>query len=42
MPEAVKQHIEQLKAQGAHIIYGIDERLAAELPSPSHEDASWA
>ena len=26
MPEAVKKHIEELKAQGAHIIYGINEK----------------
>ena len=26
MPENVRQHIEQLKAQGAHIIYGINEK----------------
>ena len=26
MPEAVKKHIEELKVQGAHIIYGINEK----------------
>ena len=30
MPENVRQHIEQLKAQGAHIIYGIDEQKMGE------------
>ena len=30
MPENVRQHIEQLKAQGAHIIYGINEKEMGE------------
>ena len=36
MPEAVKQHIETLKRQGAHIMYGIDaaEMARAAKPEP--------
>ena len=34
MPEAVKQHIEQLKAQGAHIMYGIDAAEMARAARP--------
>ena len=36
MPEAVKQHIGRLKAQGAHIMYGIDadEMAKAAQPEP--------
>ena len=36
MPEAVKQHIEALKRQGAHIMYGIDaaEMARAAKPEP--------
>ena len=36
MPEAVKQHIEALKRQGAHIMYGIDaaEMQRAARPEP--------
>ncbi len=30
MPETVKQHIRQLKAQGGHIVYGIDPTAMAE------------
>ena len=30
MPENVKKHIEQLKAQGAHIIYGVNEKEMGE------------
>ena len=30
MPEKVRQHIEQLKAQGAHIIYGVNEQQMGE------------
>ena len=30
MPENVRQHIEQLKAQGAHIIYGVNEKEMGE------------
>jgi hypothetical protein len=31
MPDAVKQHINMLKAQGAHIMYGIDEKEMAQV-----------
>ena len=34
MPEAVKRHIEQLKAQGAHIMYGIDAAEMARAAKP--------
>ncbi len=34
MPEAVKQHIEQLKAQGAHIIYGTNTAEMAKASKP--------
>ena len=34
MPENVKQHIEQLKAQGAHIIYGTDAKDLAKAARP--------
>ena len=34
MPDAVKQHIEALKSQGAHIIYGIDEQAMASAAQP--------
>ncbi len=34
MPENVKQHIEQLKGQGAHIMYGIDEAAMAKAAKP--------
>lgn len=30
MPEKVRQHIERLKAQGAHIIYGVNEQQMGE------------
>jgi len=34
MPENVKQHIEALKSQGAHIMYGIDTRQMAQAAKP--------
>ena len=34
MPDAVKQHIEELKAQGAHVMYGIDEKEMARAAKP--------
>ncbi|MBR1932596.1 MAG: glycosyl hydrolase family 2, partial [Prevotella sp.] len=34
MPEAVKQHIEKLKQQGAHIIYGISEGEMMRVAKP--------
>ena len=34
MPENVKQYIEKLKAQGAHIMYGIDEKEMARVAKP--------
>ena len=34
MPEEVKLHIEQLKAQGAHVMYGIDKTEMAKAASP--------
>ena len=34
MPENVKRHIETLKAQGAHIMYGIDEKEMARVAKP--------
>ncbi len=34
MPEAVRQHIDQLKAQGAHIMYGIDGKEMAKAARP--------
>lgn len=34
MPEQVKHHIEQLKAQGAHVMYGIDKTEMAKAASP--------
>ena len=34
MPDAVKQHIEQLKREGAHIMYGIDARQMSEVAKP--------
>ena len=34
MPEAVKKHIEKLKAQGAHIMYGIDAAEMARAAKP--------
>ncbi len=34
MPEAVKQHIETLKRQGAHIMYGIDAAEMARAAKP--------
>ena len=34
MPDAVKQHIDQLKAQGAHIMYGIDSQEMAKTAKP--------
>ena len=34
MPDAVKKHIDQLKAQGAHIMYGIDEKEMAKAAKP--------
>ena len=34
MPEAVRQHIERLKAQGAHIMYGIDADEMAKVAQP--------
>ena len=34
MPEAVKQHIEALKRQGAHIMYGIDAAEMARAAKP--------
>ena len=34
MPEAVKQHIEELKRQGAHIMYGIDAQKMAHAAKP--------
>jgi hypothetical protein len=36
MPEQVKQHIEQLKAQGAHVMYGIDK---AEMAKTARAEA---
>ena len=34
LPQAVLQHIEQLKAQGAHVMYGIDEKQMAKTAKP--------
>jgi len=34
MPDAVKTHIETLKAQGAHVMYGIDETAMARTAKP--------
>ncbi|MBR2234546.1 MAG: glycosyl hydrolase family 2 [Prevotella sp.] len=34
MPERVKQHIEQLKARGAHIMYGVDAAAMARAAKP--------
>ena len=34
MPENVKQHIEALKSQGAHIMYGIDTQQMAQAAKP--------
>ncbi len=34
MPESVKQHINQLKAQGAHVMYGIDTQQMAQAAKP--------
>ena len=34
MPESVKKHIDQLKAQGAHIMYGIDAPAMAQAAKP--------
>jgi hypothetical protein len=34
MPETVKQHIEQLKAQGAHVMYGVDGQEMAKAAKP--------
>ncbi len=34
LPQAVLQHIDQLKAQGAHIMYGIDEAAMAKAAKP--------
>ena len=34
LPQAVLQHIDQLKAQGAHIMYGIDEKQMAKAAKP--------
>ncbi|MBR1449120.1 MAG: glycosyl hydrolase family 2 [Prevotella sp.] len=34
MPENVKQHIEDLKARGAHIMYGIDAQAMAKAARP--------
>ena len=34
LPQAVLQHIDQLKAQGAHIMYGIDEKEMAKAAKP--------
>jgi len=34
VPDAVKQHIEQLKAQGAHVMYGIDAVEMAKVARP--------
>ena len=34
MPEKVKAHIERLKAQGAHIMYGIDNKAMSEIARP--------
>jgi len=34
MPESVKKHIGQLKAQGAHIMYGIDKTEMAKAAKP--------
>ena len=34
LPEHVKKHIDQLKAQGAHIMYGIDEAAMAKTAKP--------
>ena len=34
MPDAVKTHIETLKAQGAHVMYGIDETAMARAAKP--------
>ena len=34
MPEAVKQHINQLEAQGAHVMYGIDKAAMARAAKP--------
>ncbi len=34
LPQAVLQHIDQLKAQGAHIMYGIDEAAMARAAKP--------
>ena len=34
MPDEVKKHIDQLKAQGAHIMFGIDETAMAKAAKP--------
>ncbi len=34
MPEAVKQHIAELKAQGAHVMYGVDAAEMAHAAKP--------
>ena len=34
MPEAVKQHIAELKAQGAHVMYGVDAAEMARAAKP--------
>jgi len=34
MPEAVRRHIDQLKAKGAHIMYGIDGKEMAKAAKP--------
>ena len=34
MPESVKKHIDRLKAQGAHVIYGIDDKEMAKTAKP--------
>ena len=34
MPESVRQHIDRLKAEGAHIMYGIDKAQMASVANP--------
>jgi hypothetical protein len=34
MPDQVRQHIEQLKAQGAHVMYGVDEKEMTKTAKP--------